>query len=309
MSPLKTLKLTGHAGTAVLALATVYLVWGSSFLVTSIGVHQLPPRLFSGIRFTLSGLLLLTVARLTGRRMQLGARELRHVLVMSFCSIFVSNGLNNWAMQWVPSNQTALLNASTSLWTAGLGTIGPRAHPLSVRVLAGLALGLAGVALILLPGGSLPAARLWWPELGILLGCLSWSTGTIYFRSVGTELDILSFIGTQMLLGGLMLVALGVGCGDLARWTWSVRGLAAMAYLTLFSSCIAYVAYAWLARHVPPAQAGSHGYVNPAVAALLGWLVLNETLSRSQVIGMVVILGGIVLVSWPTRLAGLRPKG
>jgi len=283
-----------------MCLATVYLVWGSSFLATSIGVHQLPPRLFSGIRFTLSGLLLLAVARLSGRRVRLGALELRHALVMGFCSILVSNGFNNWAMQWVPSNQAALLNASTSLWTAGLGTIGPRAHPLTARVVAGLAFGFVGVALILAPGGTLPQARLWWPQLGILLGCLSWSTGTIYFRSVGTQLDILTFIGTQMLLGGLMLAGLGIALGEPARWSWSVPGLAAMAYLTVFSSCIAYVAYAWLARNVPPVQAGSHGYVNPAVAALLGWLVLDESLTRSQLIGMVVILAGVVLVGWPS---------
>jgi drug/metabolite transporter (DMT)-like permease len=291
----------GHATRVIACSAIVYVVWGSSYLVTSIGVHNLPPRLFSGIRFTLSGLLLLSLARALGRRPVLDAAELRHTLIVSFCTIVVSNGFNNWAMQWVPSNQTALLNASSALWIAGFGTLGRRGHALSTRVVAGLALGFAGVALVLNPfatvSGRHPDLAL--PQLGILAGCIGWSLGTVYFRNVGTRLDLLSFIGAQMLFGGIALIALGVGFGEVARWTWSMRGLLAMVYLTIASSCITYIAYGWLARNASPAQTGTFGYVNPAIAALLGWLVLGERLTASQVLGMAVVLGGVVLVSWP----------
>ena len=283
---------------AILCSAIVYIVWGSSYVVTSIGVHALPPRLFSGVRFTVSGIILLTMARLLGRGPVLGRAELRHGLVMGICSVALSNGFNNWAMQWVPSNQAALLNASTSLWIAGFGAFGARAHALTSRVVVGLALGFSGVALILWPGHALDTTHLV-PQAGILIGCISWSLGTIYFRNVGTRLDILAFTGLQMLIGGIILAIAGVAFGETARWSWSAHGLAAMAYLTVFSSCIAYLAFAWLARHVPPAQAGSYGYVNPAIATLLGWLVLGERLSPGQIVGMVVILVGVVLVTWP----------
>jgi drug/metabolite transporter (DMT)-like permease len=297
---------TGHTTKVIVCSAIVYLVWGSSYLATSIGVHNLPPRLFSGIRFTLGGLLLLALARLLGRRPTLDASELRHTLIVSCCTIVVSNGLNNWAMQWVPSNQTALLNASSALWIAGFGTLGRRAHALSVRVAAGLALGFAGVALVLDPFPSMSGrhAALLVPQLGILAGCIGWSLGTIYFRNVGTRLDLLSFTALQMLFGGIALVLLGVGFGEPARWTWSVRGLAAMGYLTIASSCITYLAYGWLARNVSPAQTGTFGYVNPAIAAVLGWLVLDERLTSGQLLGMAVVLGSVVLVSWP----GVRPS-
>jgi drug/metabolite transporter (DMT)-like permease len=287
---------TGHVARVFLCSVIVCLVWGSSYLATSIGVHSLPPRLFSGIRFTLGGLLLLTVARLRGRRPVLRGAELRHTLVMSVCSIVLSNGFNNWAMQWVPSNQAALLNTSSSLFIAGFGTFGPRAHPITRTVALGLVMGFLGVTLILWPGAQLQTGHIL-PQIAILLGCLGWAFGTVYFRSVGTRLDILSFTGAQMLFGGLMLTALGVGFGELRSWSWSPRGLALMAYLTLFSSCFAYLAYAWLARNATPAQTGIFGYVNPAVATVLGWLVLDERLTVPQLLGMCVILGGVVLVT------------
>jgi drug/metabolite transporter (DMT)-like permease len=290
-----------HTTKLVACSAIVYVVWGSSYLATSVGVHNLPPRLFSGIRFVIAGMLLLGLARALGRRPVLDASELRHTLVVSCCTILLSNGFNNWAMQWVPSNQAALLNASSALWIAAFGTFGRRAHALSARVAAGLALGFVGLVLVLdLPAGATVRSGLLVPQLAILTGCIAWSLGTIYFRNVGTQLDLLSFTGAQMLFGGLALVGLGAGFGDFAHWHWSARGMIAMGYLTIASSCITYIAYGWLARNASPAQTGTFGYVNPAIAALLGWLVLGERLTPSQVLGMAVVLGGVVLVSWPS---------
>lgn len=133
----------------LVCFSIVYLVWGSSYLVTSIGVHNLPPRLFGGIRFAISGLLLLGIAFALGRRTRLDGRDLANVLVLGFFTVLVANGFNNWAMQWVDSGTSALLNASSAFWIALLGTLGARAHPLSPRAGTGLAIGFVGVALIL----------------------------------------------------------------------------------------------------------------------------------------------------------------
>jgi probable blue pigment (indigoidine) exporter len=112
-------------------------------------------------------------------------------------------------------------------------------------------------------------------------------------------MDLLSFTGLQLFCGGLMLLVLAFARNEFAQWHWSWRGAAAMAYLMLLSSCVAYAAYSWLARHATPAQTGSYGLVNPAVATFLGWLILDERLSQPQLLGMVVILAGVVLVNWP----------
>lgn len=289
----------------ILCFAIVYLVWGSSYIATSIGVHALPPFLFGGIRFTIGGLLLFIVARALGRRATLTATEWRHLLIVGFGTVLIGNGCNVWAMQWVKTGQAALLNASMAFWIPLLGMFGLRAHRLTRPVATGLLIGFSGTALILWPRAASGAIRVVGapapliPELVILVGCLSWSAATIYMRTFRSQLDVLTFTALQMLCGGLMLLTFGISRGELAAWTWSTNGLLAMSYMIVFSSCIAYTAYGWLAQNATPAQVGSYAFVNPGIATALGWLILGERLSGVQVLGMAIILAGVVLVTWP----------
>jgi drug/metabolite transporter (DMT)-like permease len=133
-----------------------------------------------------------------------------------------------------------------------------------------------------------------------------WAWGTIYMRNHSMQIDLFALIGLQMLLGGLVLGLGGLVRGELALWHWSRQGMLAMSYLVLLSSCLAYVAYGWLARHATPAQTGSYGYVNPAIAAVVGYLVLKETLTGIQILGAIVILAGVVLINWLQRAAPLQ---
>lgn len=291
----------------VVCFAIVYLVWGSSYLATSVGVHNLPPRLFAGTRFLIAGLLVLGVALALDRSVRLDRTDLRNVLIVGALSVLISNGVSNWAMQWVNSGTAALLNVSSAFWIALLGAHGARAHALSPRAAMGIALGFVGVALIVWPEEGLSNALVV-PQLAILAGCIGWAFATIYYRNVRTRLDVLAFTGWNMLFGGAMLLAVGLAFGDAALWTYSPQGLAAMAFLIVFSSCLAYTAFGWLTHNVTPAQIGTYSYVNPAIATLLGWWLLDEHLTRAQLLGMVVILAGVVLVSWASGV-GLRATG
>jgi drug/metabolite transporter (DMT)-like permease len=286
--------------TLIACFAAVYLIWGSSYLVASIGVHALPPILFGGIRFMAAGLLLGTIALAFGRRFDLDATEWRHLFVVAVGSVLVPNAFTNWAMQHVASNQTAILNASAALWIALLATRGRRAHALDRRTLIGLIVGFAGTALIVWPRGGL-AANHFGLQLLILFAVFVWSATTVYIRNAHSKLDLLSFSAVQMLLGGVMMTGAGLALGEAADWTWSTPGLAAMAYLTVASSCVAYTAFAWLARHATPALVGTYSYVNPGIAAVLGWWLLHERLGVHQLTGMAVMLAGVALVSWPQR--------
>ena len=295
-----------HRGRMLLCLAIVYLVWGSSYLATSIGVHVLPPLLFGGVRFVLSGLMLYGIARALGSRARVTASEWRHVFIVGLGTVFISNGCNTWAMQWVASNQAALLNASPAFWIPLFGMFGARAHAVSRRVALGLLAGFAGTALVVLPraaahavGGAGGAGGELTPTLVILFGCLAWSLATIYLRNVRSQLDILTFTALQMLCGGIMMLLLGFWRGDAALWSWSGPGLLAMAYMAIFSSCLGYTAYAWLTKHSTPSHVASYAFVNPAIATVLGWWVLNEQLSTPQVFGMTILLVGVMLVIWP----------
>jgi drug/metabolite transporter (DMT)-like permease len=135
--------------------------------------------------------------------------------------------------------------------------------------------------------------------LAVLVGCVGWSAATFYMRNVQTGLDVMAFTGLQMLLGGVMMLVPALLLGEPARWQWSPIGLASLAYMTLFSSCLAYTAYAWLSVHVTPAQVGTYGFVNPAIAVMLGWWILDEVLSPLQIAGTAVIFLAMLLINWP----------
>ena len=288
-----------HSAKLTVCLATIYLVWGSSFLFNKIAVANLPPALFAGVRFVTAGTLLALIARIWGGS-SWPARpiEWRHVIITGFFMILVSNGLNIWAIQFIPSNQSALLNSTPAFWIAGLGVFGKRGHPLTRWAVLGLVIGFLGVLLMLIPKGFLSNQSLF-AQAGVLTGCLSWSLGTLYYRSIDTRLSSLMFMALQMLMGGLMLLGVGFVHGDAAHWVPDSSGLIALFYLTFFSSCLAYTAYGWLSRNAPPALIGTYGYVNPAVAAFLGWQFLHEHLSAAQLAGMVVIIVGVSMLTLP----------
>ncbi len=288
-----------HSVKLALALGTIYLVWGSSFLFSKIAVANLPPALFSGIRFATAGILLALIARIWGgSSWPVRLIEWRHVIITGFFMVLVSNGLNMWAIQFLPSNQSALLNSTPAFWIAGLGVFGKRGHPLTRWAILGLVIGFLGVVLMLIPKGFSSTQSLL-AQAGVLTGCLSWSLGTLYYRSIDTHLSSLMFMALQMLMGGLMLLGVGIVHGDAAHWVPDASGLIALFYLTFFSSCLAYTAYGWLSLNAAPALIGTYGYVNPAIAAFLGWQFLHEHLSGAQLAGMVIIIVGVSILTLP----------
>ena len=286
----------------VLCLAAVYIVWGTSYVATRVGVLNLPPLLFGGVRFLIAGMGLTAIALWRGFRPAMLAGQWRHLLVLSVLGIALSNGLQIWAMQWVQANTSALLNASCALWIVLFGLTGRRAHHPGARTVAGLVIGFLGTALLVWPaGGATAASAPLVPQLMILGSCIVWSLGTIYMRNHALDIDLFALLGMQMLLGGAWLTLAGLADGEAARWHWSTAGALALAYLVVASSGLAYMAYAWLARHATPAQTGTYSYVNPALTALSGYLLLGERLGALQGVGAAVILAGVLMINLPER--------
>jgi len=286
----------------VAAFATIYFVWGSTFLAARIGVLQLPPLLFGGLRFLLAGALLAAVALVLRERFPRRGVEWRWMVLFSLLMITFSNGMGTIALQYVPSNEGALLAASSALWIAALGALGPKGHALTARGMVGVLLGCIGVLLIVWPRGAQPTGHLGWQAL-ILLSNLSWAVGTILYRDSALAVGPVAFNAVMMLLGGTWLVLGGAATGELPRWEWRPGGVAAMVYLAVFGSALAYTAYSWLLKRVPADRVGTFAYVNPAVAAVLGWAVLGESLGALQLAGMLVVLLGVALVTLPSKLA------
>jgi drug/metabolite transporter (DMT)-like permease len=300
----------------VAAFAAIYLVWGSTFLAIRLGVRELPPLLFAGGRFLLAGLLLTLLARWFGDRWPKGAREWRYMLLFSLLMIAVSNGTSSVALQHIPSNEGALLAAGSALWIAFFASLGPQGHRLSPVAIVGLLLGLLGVVLVVWPSaraGDAAAAEelaghFGWQSL-VLLGSLSWSIGTVLYRNARLGIGPFAFNAVLMLAGGGWLVLAGTVHGELPRWHWHPGGLLALVYLAVFGSALAYTAYSWLLQHSSAARVGTFAFVNPAVAAVLGWVVLGERLSATQLAGMAIVLFAVALVTLPNRLARIASAG
>jgi drug/metabolite transporter (DMT)-like permease len=280
----------------IISFAAVYIIWGSTYLAIRVGVQHLPPALFAGVRFVIAGILLALYARHRGQNFPKQIHEWRTIAITAFFMLVAANGLVVWGEQWVPSNQAALIVATTALWLAGFGVLGPQGHRLGARTILGLAIGFFGAAMLLLPDRGFTLKH-FWAQVGLLAACPLWAAGSMYAKHCQLTTPPLMIAAMQSLVAGIILSVFGIAGGETARWSWSVEAMASLLYLIVFGSCFAYAAYIWLLHEVSPAALGTYAYINPLVAVALGWLVLDETLSAEQMAGTVVILIGVLIVS------------
>jgi drug/metabolite transporter (DMT)-like permease len=210
------------------------------------------------------------------------------------------NGCVTWAEQWIESNQAALIVATSALWLAWMGTLGPQGERLSGATLLGLLLGFSGVGVLVQSGLSAGAAPLS-AYLVLSLAPVTWAAGSVWSRRAPVSCPPAMTAALQMLVAGVVFAVIGLAAGEAPRLRWSTEGALVVLYLALFGSCLAYSAYFWLVHQVPPARLGTYAYVNPAVAVVLGWWILDEQLDASQMLGTAIILAGVVLVTWASR--------
>lgn len=279
----------------VSAFAIVYVVWGSTYLAIRIGVMELPPALFAGARFLVAGLLLLAYARMRGLPFPDNYSDAARIVATGIVLLVFSNGLLVWGEQWVASNQAALIVATTALWIAAFGALGKHGEAVSTRSRLGLFIGFGGTVLLLLPQGGI-AWNYLWAQAGILAGSMFWAAGSMYAKRHASSTPLLMVTALQMLTAGIVFFILGLVFNEVPRWQWDPAALWALAYLIVFGT-LAYAAYVWLLHNVSPAALGTYAYVNPIVAVLLGWWWLDEALGKTEILGTLVILAGVMLVT------------
>lgn len=288
-----------------MAFAVVYLVWGSTYLGIRLMVEHLPPFLSAGVRFLTAGTLMLAYARLKRYRMPATLAEWRWLAVVSVLMLVGANGLVTWSEQWVESNQAALIVATSALWIAWLGTLGAQGQAVSRATYAGLLVGFLGVIVLVGDGIQLGHAP-WFAYAALMISPLLWAFGSIVSKRKPLACNPFCSATAQTIVAGLVMTTGGLAAGEAERWSWEPSALYALAYLTVFGTCIAYACFFWLVHQVTPAQLGTYAYVNPAVAVLLGGCLLDEKLSPMQIAGTLIILGSVIVVSWFASRA--RPK-
>ncbi len=282
------------------AFATVYLVWGSTYLAIRIGVQDLPPVLFAGIRFLIAAPLMFAYAWSRGARLPTVRRDWGVITVTALLMLAGANGMVTWSEQWVESNQAALIVATSALWMAWFGSWGGRGERISPLALAGLLLGFFGVALLVGSGMHLQLAP-WYAYGALTLSPILWAAGSVISRRNVLSCAPLMAAALQMAVTGIVMTALGLALGDAQHWVLTRDSALALIYLAVAGSCLGYGAYYWLVYQVTPSQLGTYAYVNPAIAVLLGWWMLDEVMHMPQIIGTLVILAGVALVTLASR--------
>jgi drug/metabolite transporter (DMT)-like permease len=279
------------------ALWIVYIVWGSTYLAIRVVVETIPPLLGAGARFGIAGaamIAFLAVQRgftaVKPTRAQLAGAGLVGLLLPG------ANAVVSVAEQEVPSSIAALLIASVPLWVIILRAAG--GDRVSLRGAASVLVGFAGVALLVRPGEQSGDATV----LGLLAvvgAALMWASGSFASPRLSLPRDPLSSVGWQMLLGGIAIVVVGLAIGeggDVDLGAFSTRSVLALAYLVVFGSWVAYTAYAWLLQNAPISKVATYAYVNPLVAIVLGWLILDEVVTSTTLVGATIIVASVALV-------------
>ncbi|HWP57855.1 MAG TPA: EamA family transporter [Candidatus Acidoferrales bacterium] len=290
------------------ALAAVYLIWGSTYLAIRYAVETLPPFLMAGVRFIVSGAFLYALRRARGDPAP-QARQWASATIIGTLLLVGGNGGVSWAEQFVASGLVALLVATVPLWMVLLDALRPGGRLPGLRVAAGILIGFAGV--VTLVGGEQARSHSEdvigaWVVVG---ASLLWALGSLFGRAADLPRSPLLGTSMEMLTGGAALIVLGTLAGEwqeLHLAQASARSFLALGYLVVFGST-GFAAYVWLLRVAPTPLVATYAYVNPLVAVLLGYLLAAEPLTARTLFAAAAIVGSVALVSGSA--AGGEPRG
>jgi len=281
-------------------LATIYLVWGSTYLAIRVAVETMPPFLMAAARFLLAGAALITFLKLRGAPWPT-ARQWRLNALIGTLLLLGGNGTVVWAEQFVPSGLTALLIGIGPLFIVLIEWAWPGGQRPTAHTALALLIGFAGVTWLAAPWqnpahGGLHVGGV----IAILAGCFFWSLGSITSRHAKHGADPMMASALQLLCGGTALMVAACIHGD---WTAlnlpaiSARSWGAFFYLVVVGSIVGFSTFVWLMKKCPPAQVATFAYVNPVVAVILGWLILGEPITARTLVASALIITAVVLIT------------
>ncbi len=286
----------------LLAFGSVYLCWGATYTAMSIGVRLLPAPILAGTRMLAGAFIMLTFCGLSGKQLVYGRRVMIRLGYLGALMLFGGNIGLVWSEKYLASGLAALIVAVVPLYVAVIESLLPHGEQLRPRGVVGVALGFLALVALLWPSFRAAIATRSHPiqivaAIVVLLGALSWSTGSVLFRRLRLAVDPLVAAGWEMLAAGLCNLALATVTWQWPHAVWNAESVGAVGYLVLFGSLLGFSCYIWLIHHVPVAKVATYAYINPVVAVVLGAAVLHEHMQKSEYIGMVAVLGAVALVT------------
>jgi drug/metabolite transporter (DMT)-like permease len=282
----------------IVAFGLVYVVWGSTYLAMRIGVESFPPLMLAGARHMIAGLILYPLMRHQSSERPT-AQQWRTAFITGVL-LLVANGAVCVAEKTVPSGVTALLVATVSLWLVLLDWIRPGGSRPAARVIFGLILGFAGMALLVGPAHLGGSERV--DPIGaaiLIIASLAWAGGSLYSKHGALPKSPLLGVSMQALCGGVVLWILALFTGEIRAFHFAAittRSWLALGYLIVFGSMIGFSSYIYILKNSTAARVSTYAFVNPVVALFLGWLIASEQITMRTIAASVVILTAVLLV-------------
>jgi drug/metabolite transporter (DMT)-like permease len=289
-----------------LALLALYIVWGSTYLGIKFAIETIPPFFHAGIRFLISGLILVIWQRAAGQSMPT-RKQWVSTAIIGLLLLLGGNGLVAWAEQFIPSGIAALIIASSPMFLVIGEAIRPNGVKPNWQGIVGLLIGFVGIFVLIGPSEISGSATKLYP-LGVaalLAACLFWATGSMYSKSVDLPKSSLMNTGAQMLMGSISLFIVSLISGELHGWdvsAVSARSLYGLSYLILVGSLVGFASYGWLLQNAPISLVSTYAYVNPIVAVFLGTWLANEPLEPRTWLAAGIIVGSVIFIN------STRPK-
>ncbi|HKR08371.1 MAG TPA: EamA family transporter [Gemmatimonadaceae bacterium] len=282
------------------AFASIYVIWGSTYLAIRYAVQTIPPFLMGGLRFVISGALLYAWSRYRGAARP-SKIHWRNAIIAGGFLLVGGNGAVVWAEQFVPSGMTALLVSILPFWLVIIEWVRPPQRRPAAAVLIGLIIGFIGIIVLVGPGnlGGHGDVR----PIGavvLILGSLSWAIGSFFSRDADLPQSGLLTTGMEMLGGGALMLVVGALSGELSHFQInhvSAASAIGLLYLVTFGSLLGFTSYIWLLDKVSPARLGTYAYVNPIVAVVLGWAIAGERLSFRTGIAAAIVICAVALIT------------
>lgn len=292
-----------NIGLIVIAFFAIYIIWGSTYLLNKIAVSELPPLMLASIRFTTAGILIFIIAKLMGLSLAITKRQFINCTVVGFLFLTFGNGGVVWALKYVDSGFTALEVSAQPLVVLLMMYFleGKKIQPMSI---IGVILGIIGIYLLVSQKELIAQEGMVMGMIMVFACMLSWAYGSLFVAKADLPSNYFINTGYQMFIGGIMLLLSSLLFGE--QWslpsTWSQPVLISMLLLIIFGSIIAFTSFNYLLRTVSPEKVATSTYVNPIIAMLLGWYILNEQITKQSIIAAVVLLTGVYFINTKRRL-------
>jgi drug/metabolite transporter (DMT)-like permease len=291
---------------AYIALAAVCIIWGTTYLALRIAVLHFPPFLFTAIRQIAAGLLLAGFMLTLGKAAWPTKSQIIKQAVAGFFLISMGNGLVAWSEMHIPSGIAAIICSLMPMVVILINLSINKEEKPTVPIILGVAVGLTGIIMIFGEHiGEFSNIKYLMGILVTLVAVLSWAAGSIWIKKHNSNTNPFLNAGLQMFFGGVLVLPFSLLFDDLSNVSWTAEAAWSMLYLIIFGSIIAYASYSYALRKLPMTIVSLYAYVNPLVAVLLGWMVLDEKLNTKIGLAIFITVAGIYIVNRGYQLRDL----